>query len=79
MFPARPGFSKRDCNPNLIFLTGNCTPSVRLGGRSAHEATVSTANICDTSFSVGLPRGFSELAVFDARLYIRVRCIDEPA
>jgi hypothetical protein len=27
----------------------------------------------------GLPRGFSELAVFDARLYIRVRRIDEPA
>ena len=28
---------------------------------------------------VGLPRRFSELAVFDARLYIRVRRIDEPA
>jgi hypothetical protein len=28
---------------------------------------------------IGLPRGFSELAVFDARFYIRVRCIDEPA
>jgi hypothetical protein len=27
----------------------------------------------------GLPRRFSELAVFDARLYIRVRRIDEPA
>ncbi len=26
-----------------------------------------------------LPRRFSELAVFDARLYIRVRRIDEPA
>jgi hypothetical protein len=26
-----------------------------------------------------LPRRFSELAVFDARLYIRIRCIDEPA
>jgi len=25
------------------------------------------------------PRGFSKLAVFDARLYIRVRCIDEVA
>jgi hypothetical protein len=29
--------------------------------------------------SVGLPRRFSELAVFDARLRIRVRRIDEPA
>jgi hypothetical protein len=28
---------------------------------------------------VALPRRFSELAVFDARLYIRVRRIDEPA
>ena len=28
---------------------------------------------------VGLSRRFSELAVFDARLYIRVRRIDEPA
>ena len=28
---------------------------------------------------VGLPRRFSELAVFDARLYVRVRRIDEPA
>jgi hypothetical protein len=28
---------------------------------------------------VALPRRFSELAVFDARLYIRVRPIDEPA
>jgi hypothetical protein len=28
---------------------------------------------------VDLSRRFSELAVFDARLYIRVRHIDEPA
>jgi hypothetical protein len=28
---------------------------------------------------VGLPRRFSELAVFDACLYIRVRRIDKPA
>ena len=28
---------------------------------------------------VRLPRRFSELAVFDARFYIRVRRIDEPA
>jgi hypothetical protein len=28
---------------------------------------------------VGLPRRVSELAVFDARFYIRVRRIDEPA
>jgi hypothetical protein len=28
---------------------------------------------------VGLPRGFPELAVFDARLYVRVRRVDEPA
>ncbi len=28
---------------------------------------------------VALPRRFSELAVFDARLYIRLRRIDEPA
>jgi hypothetical protein len=28
---------------------------------------------------VRISRRFSELAVFDARLYIRVRCIDEPA
>jgi hypothetical protein len=27
----------------------------------------------------GLPRHFSELAVFNAPLYIRVRRIDEPA
>ena len=32
------------------------------------------ADICDAR-----PGRFSELAVFDARLYIRVRCIDEPA
>jgi hypothetical protein len=31
------------------------------------------AHICDA-----LPRRFCELAVFDARLYIRVRRIDEP-
>ena len=31
------------------------------------------------SFPVGLTMGLSELAVFDARLHIRVRCIDEPA
>jgi hypothetical protein len=28
---------------------------------------------------VALPRRFSELAVFDARLNVRVRRIDEPA
>jgi len=28
--------------------------------------------------SVVLPRRFTELAVFDAHLNIRVRCIDEP-
>ena len=28
---------------------------------------------------VGLAMGFSELAVFDARFYIRVRLLDEPA
>jgi hypothetical protein len=28
---------------------------------------------------VALPRRFSELAVFDARLYIRVRRVDQPA
>ena len=39
---------------------------------------------CPTQAKIGLAwatvvRRFSELAVFDARLYIRVRRIDEPA
>jgi hypothetical protein len=33
----------------------------------------------EVHIDVGLSRRFSELAVFDARLYIRVRRIDEPA
>jgi hypothetical protein len=39
-----------------------------------HIVTNLAAHIRDA-----LPRRFSELAVFDARLYIRVRRIDEPA
>jgi len=39
-----------------------------------HIVTNLAAHIRDA-----LPRRFFELAVFDARLYIRVRRIDEPA
>ena len=48
---------------------------------SAHDQQT----ICDRSLliwrftSASTSRRFSELAVFDARLYIRVRRIDEPA
>ena len=49
---------------------------------SAHDQQA----LCDISFTNlavhirdALPRRFSDLAVFDARLYIRVRRIDEPA
>jgi hypothetical protein len=42
-----------------------------------------SANTIQRSFTnavhIRVPRSFSELAVFDARLYIRVRRIDEPA
>ena len=42
------------------------------------EADFSLTNLA-VHIRVGLSRRFSELAVFDARLYIRVRRIDEPA
>jgi hypothetical protein len=47
---------------------------VRLPVTLLHIVTTFVAHIRDT-----LPRHFPELAVFDARLYIRVRRIDEPA
>jgi hypothetical protein len=43
---------------------------------SKHDATIVTNLAVQIRF--GLSRRFSELAVFDARLYIRVRRIDEP-
>lgn len=42
--------------------------------RSRHIVTDLAAHIREA-----LPRCFSELAVFDAHLYIQVRRIDEPA
>ena len=44
---------------------------------SKHYATI-ISNLA-VRIRLGLSRRFSELAVFDARLYIRVRRIDEPA
>ncbi len=47
-------------------------------GRQNEAAGAADANLA-VHLRVTLPRRFSELAVFDARLYIRVRRIDEPA
>jgi hypothetical protein len=46
--------------------------------RSANTGRHIVTNLA-VHIRVGLPRRFSKLAVFDARLYIRVRRIDEPA
>ncbi len=58
-------------------------------GKSAHSFPVARPRSANTMRHIvtnlaadirdALPRRFSELAVFDARLYIRVRRIDEPA
>ena len=54
--------------------------------RVARPAPHDQQTLCDISLLIlrltsatPLPTRFSELAVFDARLYVRVRRIDEPA
>jgi len=45
------------------------------GGRNCGDMITRLA----VRIRVGLMRRFCELTVFDARLYIRVRCVDQPA
>jgi hypothetical protein len=57
---------------------GRLLPSGVIRSRSANTMRLSFSNLA-VRIRLGLSRCFSELAVFDARLYIRVRRIDEPA
>jgi hypothetical protein len=43
------------------------------------EADINEATALAVNIRFSIPRGFCELIVFDARLYICVRRIDEPA
>ena len=54
--------SGRDESVTIGARTGHVERGAPLGGRSHPR----------------FPRRFSELAVFDARFYIGVRCVDEP-
>jgi hypothetical protein len=56
-------------NPYLIALRQSCASS-------AHDVY---ATCLAVHIRVGLLRRFCELTVFDARLYIRVRRVDQPA
>jgi hypothetical protein len=55
-------------------VSGKPVIRARSANTMRHIVTNLAAHIRDA-----LPRRFSELAMFDARLYIRVRRIDEPA
>jgi hypothetical protein len=59
---------------SLEIISGLHVIRPRSANTVRHIITNLAAHIRDA-----LPRRFSELAVFDARLYIRVRRIDEPA
>jgi hypothetical protein len=57
-----------------FFLTVLASSAHRSANTMRYIVTNLAAQIRDV-----LPRRFSELAVFNARLYIRIRRIDEPA
>jgi hypothetical protein len=57
---------------------GRLLPSGVIRSRSANTMRLPFSNLA-VRIRLGPSRCFSELAVFDARLYIRVRRIDEPA
>jgi hypothetical protein len=52
------------------------TPSISFCWEAVRQCQHVVAKLADISLLI---RRFSELAVFDARLYIRIRRIDQPA
>src|SRR5687767_3259949 len=79
--PVGMGSKTRRCPP-----TGSSTTTRSVANRShalrsaTLELPLATSRLVVTDLAVHIRVGrFSELAVFDARLYIRVRRIDEPA
>jgi len=69
---------KIEQGPNNIPIRANAIGLLVIRPRSANTMRHSATNLA-AHIRVALARPFSELAVFDARLYIRVRRIDEPA
>jgi hypothetical protein len=66
----RKGCSRQESAP------GPAPPSLRVARR---PPTICMRHYLAVHIRVGLPMRFCELAVFDARLYIRVRRVDQPA
>jgi hypothetical protein len=62
----------------LVLRPGGLLPSCPLSAQDEQTLCNIFTNLAVRS-RVGRPRRFSELAIFDARLHIRVRRSDEPA